>query len=434
MKTQFNIQRRLKFLSSFWIWFAATLLVNQIILIIIVLAALQNSVGSSFASVIVAMSEAVKQIKTEEGREGVLVFQDAIAHIANIQLVDKVHDHVDNPVYPGFISIVNGINQISDGRFIATFSDQDKPTISVSTVGDPTLNFALQSIGSYFAPYILGIFLIAILIQCTLAAYWISSRISAPLQALSDQARRLAEGDDILRIEVQKTSSPEIKALSSTLNEMRLALDGMISEREQILGSIAHDLRTPLSRLGVGLELIKHHSPASVKSLMGDVAEMGTFLDQFIELSKLNQEQDEPWVTADLKILAISMREKYSRAGVEIGLIVDAEPAVIRYKPIALTRLIYNLVDNAIRHGAGDIKMHVIVNDDHVSLSVENDLVGGKNQPTGLTQALHQKDERSPGLGLKIIRQFTKVHQAILSEKSTEHTQIFTITFIRLAS
>ena len=432
MKTLFNIQHRLKFLNSFWIWFAATLLVNQIILIVVVLAALQNSVGSSFASVIVAMSEAVKQIKTEEGREGVLLFQDAIAHIPNIQLVDKVHDHVENPVYPGFISIVNGINQISDGRFIATFSDQDKPIISVSTVGDPALNFALQGIGSYFAPYILGIFLIAILIQCTLAAYWISTRISAPLQSLSDQAMRLAEGDDLLRIEVQKTSSPEIKALSSTLNEMRYALDGMISEREQILGSIAHDLRTPLSRLGVGLELIKHHSPASVKSLMGDVAEMGTFLDQFIELSKLNQEQDEPWVTADLKTLAIAMRDKYSRAGVDIGLVVAAEQAVIRYKPIALTRLIYNLVDNAIRHGAGDINMHVRVNDDHVLLDVENDLIDGRNKPTGLTQALNQADERSSGLGLKIIRQFTKVHQATLSEKSTEHTQTYTITFMRL--
>ena len=434
MKTPFNIKRRLKFFSSFWLWFAAALLLNQIILIVVVLAALQNSVGSSFASVIVAMSEAVKQIKTEEGREGVLLFQDAIAHIPNIQLVDQVHDHVENPIYPGFNSIVNGINHISNGRFIANFSDQDKPTISVSAVGDPTLNFALQNIGSYFAPYILGIFLIAILLQCVIAAYWISTRISTPLQALSDQAARLAEGDDLLRIEVQTTSSPEIKALSSTLNEMRFALDGMISEREQILGSIAHDLRTPLSRLGVGLELIKHHNPASVNSLMGDVAEMGTFLDQFIELSKLNQEQDEPWVSADLKTLAIAMRDKYSRAGVEIGLIVDAEQALIRYKPIALTRLIYNLVDNAIRHGAGDIKMYVRVNQNHVFLVVENDLIDGKHKPTGLTQALHQTDERSSGLGLKIIRQFTKVHQAVLSEKSTALTQAYTITFVRLRS
>lgn len=398
------------------------------------LSALQNSVGSTFASVIVAMSAAVKQIKTEEGREGLLQYQDTIAPLANIQLVEKVPDHVEKLVYPGFIAVANSINEISDGQFVATFSDQDKPTLTVSTIGDPFLNLAFQSTGSYYASYMLGIFLIAILIQCALAAYWIVTRITAPLQSLSDQANKLAAGDELLSIQVQKTSSPEIKVLSSTLNEMRSALDGMISEREQILGSIAHDLRTPLSRLGVGLELIKHHSPASVNSLMGDVAEMGTFLDQFIELSKLNQEQDEPWVIGDLKTLATAMRDKYARAGVEIGLFVDAEQALIRYKPIALTRLIYNLVDNAIRHGAGEIKMHVRVNHAHVLLSVENDLLDGKSKPTGLTQALHQSDGRSSGLGLKIIRQFTRVHQAILSEASSQGTQTYTITFSRLMS
>ena len=439
MKSQFNFKRGFKLFSSFWIWFAVTLLLNQIIFIVFVVSALQGSIGSSFASVIVAMSEAVKQIKNEEGRAGLLLYQDTISRLDNIQLVDKAPEHEDKLVYPGFTAVANTINEISDGRFVATFSDQTRPTITVSAIGDPLLNLSFQSVGSYHAPYILAIFLFGILIQCVLAAYWIATRITSPLQALSDQAKKLASGDELLSIEVQKTSSPEIKALSSTLNEMRSSLDGMISEREQILGSIAHDLRTPLSRLGVGLELIKHHNPTSVNSLMADIAEMGTFLDQFIELSKLNQEQDEPLVCGDLKTLATTMRDKYARAGVEIGLMVDTEPAMIRYKPIALTRLIYNLVDNAIRHGAGDIKMLVHVSDDHVLLSVENDLIEGKNKPTGLTQALQQTDEafkqsdgHSSGLGLKIIRQFTRVHQAILSEESNETAQTYTIRFTRL--
>lgn len=434
MTSQHNLKNRLNVFSSFWVWFAATLLLNQIILIVVVVSALQNSVGYSFASVIVAMTEAVKQIKNEEGQAGLLLYQDTISSLENIQFVEKVPEHVERSLYPGFTAVVHSINEISEGNLVATFSDHDKPTITVSATGDPLLNLSFQSIGSYYAPYILGIFIVAILIQCALAAYWIATRLTAPLQALSDQAKKLADGDELLSIQVQKTSSPEIKALSSTLNEMRSSLDGMISEREQILGSIAHDLRTPLSRLGVGLELIKHHNPSSVDSLMGDIAEMGTFLDQFIELSKLNQEQDEPWVNGDLTTLATAMREKYARAGVEIGLLADSEPAMIRYKPIALTRLIYNLVDNAIRHGAGEIKMHVRVTNEHVSLSVENDLIEGKNKPTGLTQALQQSDVQSSGLGLKIIRQFTKVHQAILSEETSQRTQTYTIKFSRLRS
>lgn len=425
-----NLKRRIKLFSSFWLWFAGALLFNQIILIALLVFYVQSSFSTSIASIIVSMAEAVRQIKTETGQAGLLKFQQTIAPLANIRLLEHTVDHEEKLKYPGSRAITNKINEISAGQLTAKFSDKGAPTITVSMKNDPSLNLSIQALGKIEIPFIVSMVFIALLVQSAIAAYWIATRITAPLQALSDQAKRLATGDDLLRIEVEKKSSPEIKALSITLNEMRCALDAMITDREQILGSIAHDLRTPLSRLGIGLELIKNKSPAAVESLLGDVSEMGMFLSQFIELSKLNQEIDERWVSDDAKQLIFTILEKYARAGVEIKLLDDNAPAFIQYKPLALTRLIYNLIDNAVRHGSGDIKLHIRSLNDEVLLSVENAVTSKTEPQSGLTKAFEATHvQNSSGLGLKIIQQFAKVHNATLYESRNDLVQIFTLHF-----
>lgn len=427
-----HFKTRLKLFSSFWLWFAGALLLNQIILIAMLLFVVQNSVSTSIASIIVSMAEAVKQIKTDTGQAGLLRFQQTIAPLSNIKVIEHAPDHEEKLKYPGSRAIANKINEISAGQLIAKFSDKNGPTIAVSMKSDPDLNVSIQAIGKLEIPYIISLFFIALLVQSAIAAYWIATRITAPLQALSDQAKKLAAGDDLLRIEVENKSSPEIKALSTTLNDMRCALDTMITDREQILGSIAHDLRTPLSRLGIGLELIKNKSPAAVGSLLGDVTEMGMFLSQFIELSKLNRELVEPWIEDDVKKLVAGIHDKYSRSGVVIELLTDDSPVIIAYKPVALTRLIYNLVDNAIRHGAGAIKLGIKDKGAHVMIYVENALSTYSHKPASIAQAVCAAEETfSSGLGLKIIHQFAKVHNATISESSNDLTQICTVTFNR---
>ncbi len=212
---------------------------------------------------------------------------------------------------------------------------------------------------------------------------------------------------------------------------MRAALDQMINEREQLLANITHDLRTPLSRLSIGLELVKNKSPQSTEAMLGDVSEMGTLLDQFVELSKLNQEIDEAWVSGQLNECVTDIRDKYRRAGIEIEFTPAHGPTLIRYKPTALARLMYNLIDNAIRHGTGSVRVEVSHSDEHhVSLIVMNSVTPGYNKATGLTQSFHaQANKNLAGLGLKIIRQFTKVHGATLRESFIGSTRICTVKF-----
>ncbi len=424
-----NLKRRIKIFSSFWLWFAGALLFNQIILVALLVFCVQSSFSTSIASIIVSMAEAVRQIKTETGQAGLLKYQQTIAPLENIRLIDHTVAHEEKLKYPGSRAIANKINEISAGQLIAKFSYTDAPTITVTMKNDPSLNLSLQALGKIDIPFMVSVVCIALLVQSAIAAYWIATRITSPLQALSDQAKKLATGDDLLRIEVEKKSSPEIKALSTTLNDMRCALDAMITEREQILGSIAHDLRTPLSRLGIGLELIKNKNPAAVESLLGDVSEMGMFLSQFIELSKLNREIDERWVIGDVKKLIFTIIEKYSRAGIEIELLDDNAPAYIKYKPLALTRLIYNLIDNAVRHGSGDIKLHIRTLNYEVLLSVENAVTSTIDSQSGLTKAFQARSQNSSGLGLKIIKQFAKVHNATLYESRNDLVQTFALHF-----
>ncbi len=427
-----SLKRRLKIFSSFWLWFAGALFINQIILIGLVAFAAQQTFGYNFASVMIGITKAIQQISAETGTKGLLRYQAAIAQLPNIGIIDKPLEHVDTLQYPGFRAIVNSINEISAGHLTASFSNQTTPTISVTSAENNSPTVFFQGVGKYHFSFILSLLFISLLLQSAIAAYWIATRITTPLQNLSDQATLLALGDELHRIEVDENSSPEIRVLSNTLNDMRVALDAMISDREQILESIAHDLRTPLSRLGIGLELIKSKSPAAVESLLEDVSEMGLFLNQFIELSKLNREVIEPWIEGNVNSLITEIHNNYARAGVTIDLQTDHTPAIIMYKPVALTRLIYNLIDNAIRHGAGTIKLGITIQDEHVLLYVENTLSAFSHRPASQIQAVGPAEGTySSGLGLKIIHQFAKVHNATISESSNDQAQIYRVTFNR---
>lgn len=77
---------------------------------------------------------------------------------------------------------------------------------------------------------------------------------------------------------------------------------------------------------------------------------MRAILDQFIELSRLDMEQSEPTQTGDLNAVVREIAHKYQRAGETLQFEPGQLPS-LRFKPMALKRLLYNLIDNALRHG-----------------------------------------------------------------------------------
>ncbi len=212
---------------------------------------------------------------------------------------------------------------------------------------------------------------------------------------------------------------------------MRSSLDKVLSDREQILASVTHDVRTPLSRLNIALDLMVNQGSKDVEFMKSDVAEMSNILEQFVESSKLEIEAGEPWQIGNINTFVREVRNKYLRAHVAITLQTTSEKINILYKPLALTRLLYNLIDNAYRYGTGDIDIQVDANEKNVWVQISNPINVDLPDTTVFRVTPQQEGRKLAGLGLKIAKQFADVHEAELSESTIDGVKTYTIRFSR---
>jgi two-component system osmolarity sensor histidine kinase EnvZ len=169
-----------------------------------------------------------------------------------------------------------------------------------------------------------------------------------------------------------------------------------------------------LSRMRVAIEFPEISSTHLAKGLQEDIEEMRMILDQFFELSRLDAEKSEPFIEGDISELISEVVARYSRAEAPISLNIQNTKSTF-YKPIALTRILYNIIDNALRHGKGTILVETGSDERGVWLSVTSQgesLVAG----SALFQALQWVGSSSQsGLGTAIIRRLSDVHLAELS-------------------
>ena len=179
----------------------------------------------------------------------------------------------------------------------------------------------------------------------------------------------------------------------------------------------------------IAIELEGDKNSKFTGGLRDDVIEMGAVMEQFIELSRLNLEVDEPWQTGDLNALVQNLSAKYQRARIALSLNLAEGLPPIRHKPLALMRLLYNLVDNAYRHGNGSVTIQTCRTGDKVVLTVNNP-VSGENEETGLMRALHDPSSgKTAGLGLSIVRRFAEVHAAELHEITVDGVREYRLVF-----
>jgi two-component system osmolarity sensor histidine kinase EnvZ len=251
------------------------------------------------------------------------------------------------------------------------------------------------------------------------AAFWAARRLSRPLQTLAEAAGRL--GRELRCVEIHPDGPEEIRAVGQALNTLHRNLDHLIKEQEFLLAGISHDLRTPLARLRLSAEMLGADSDGLGEGMKEDIEEMNLILQRFIELTRFNIEETEPWKVGDITPLLRDVAQKYRRADTGLELCLDEIPPV-RYKPLAFRRLLYNLIDNGIKHGGGLITLIAEAGRDRVDVCVADrgpglppamgDLETGPN--------LWLKEGRG-GLGLHIVRRIAELHDAELKFGNGPH-------------
>ncbi len=415
--------------SSFWFWFVGALVVNQAALFAIFYGVLLKPASVMLSQVVGSVVEASVLAIKNDPQQKLSALQRSLASYEMITVVAG-NDHFEKiPRYYVGMEIVRYSLESHDPTIHVGYAAIPEPMLLVRSDALPDVTFRVAFQGPLYVPRLLGMVLFLMILIGALAAFWISSRLVRPLQQLTDGALRLGKERDFHAITLASGASHEVEQLATTLNQMRAALDESMKERESLLAGVAHDLRTPLSRMRLALELEGAGNTELTNGLRDDVVEMSAVMAQFIELSRLNLEVDEPWAVGDLNQLLRDVQAKYRRGGIELSLdLGDALPS-IRQKPLALTRLLYNLVDNAYRHGNGTMTIQTRCNDDKVVLTVANP-VSEDDEATGLMRAFHdQSSGKTAGLGLSIVRRFAEVHAAELQETTGNGVREYRLVF-----
>ncbi len=187
-----------------------------------------------------------------------------------------------------------------------------------------------------------------------IGAYWLVRRVTQPLRILATAARAVGRGEAAPQL--REEGAREIVEVAHAFNQMTQDLQSQESNRALVLAGISHDLRTPLARLRLGVEMSGDTSMRD--GMVADIEQMDAVIGQFLEFARAGRDEGRPGEAVDLCALAADLRAHYTALGHHVTLdtkdTADTEPAVSAIaRPAALKRALMNLIDNALRYAGG---------------------------------------------------------------------------------
>lgn len=254
----------------------------------------------------------------------------------------------------------------------------------------------------------------------TLIAYLFLSNQLRPIERLADAAEAFGKGQSI---RYTPRGATEVRAAGRAFLDMRNRIERQIEQRTQMLSGISHDLRTPLTRLRLGLSLLPED--AETKALLADVADMERLVNEFLAFARGDAlEEAEP---TDPVALLHRVVENAQRAGQAVSIHKSEGTAQALIRPQAVTRALENLIGNAVRFGTR-AECSVAITDKAIRLTVEDDGPGipAERREEALGAFARLDEARDPnrgggvGLGLTIAADIARSHGGTLRLGSSD--------------
>ena len=251
-----------------------------------------------------------------------------------------------------------------------------------------------------------------VLALAVIGAFLVVARINRPLRELTRAAELLGRGTTPTR--VTEAGPAEIRTLARAFNQMAADIQRQDEERALLLAGVSHDLRTPLSRIRLALEMLDDRGAADLKAgVAQDIGDIDTAIGQFLDFARpIDAEQ--MLGKADLNALAQAVVERYTRNARHVVLHAGT-PAPQALRTQAVQRLLANLIDNALHHGAGPVEV-VTARDGNINCIEVLDRGPGippedaarMLQP--FTRMNSARSTSGTGLGLAIVDRIAKLH------------------------
>ena len=260
-----------------------------------------------------------------------------------------------------------------------------------------------------------GAWLMATLTSMVLAlagAWWLQRHLNQPLQRVVLAAQRLARGQPPAPL--PEDGPTEIATVARSFNHMAHSLAQADQERALMLAGVSHDLRTPLTKLRLGVEIAgPQMEPELVTRMVRSMDEMDAILGQFLHFARM--QEAEPPQPAALDDLAQAIAQAQADHGRSVALEVGAPPPT-SVQAQALRRAVDNLVENAWRHGAAPVVLRTGSEGDAVWIEVQDH---GPGLPATELERVRQPFARGEaarsgrpgaGLGLAIADRVARAH------------------------
>ena len=245
-----------------------------------------------------------------------------------------------------------------------------------------------------------------------------------PVEAIRRQAAEISAADPEQRLPVPETRD-ELRRLGETLNQMLARLDEALLRERAFVDDASHELRTPLAMHRAELELALRYagSTAELRAAIASAIEEADRLSQLAEDLLVLARSDKGQLPIKLEPLDVgsllgSLRERFSARAQGLGRQLDSAPSdaiAVQGDRLRLEQALTNLIDNALRHGGGPIRLWARRNDGAVELHVSD---AGAGFPPAFLPSAFERFSRADsartgggsGLGLAIVEAIAAAH------------------------
>ncbi len=331
-------------------------------------------------------------------------------------------------------NVLNTIDFYSTPHYIAAVSLEDNTGFVIAADSTEEVGVLMQ--------HIIQLYLIAAIIPLFLMfiAFWFMTyRLTKPLRLMSDAAKAMAKGDFSRRIPV--TTDDEIGQLAVSFNQMTNSLARLEEARKSFIANVSHELRTPMTTIGGFIDGIldgtidSERQPYYLSIVHDEIKRLSRMVEAMLNISKLEANEavihKEPFDFKEQVLgIVLSQEQRIEQKSIEILGLETLPNITVNADKDLIYRVVYNLVDNAIKftddNGKISFEIKAISNNLHFKIENTGRGIPQKELPYVFerfykTDKSRSSNKESTGLGLYIVKTIIKNQGGKISVSSIEN-------------